>query len=158
MRRAHLLATISVGVVIAAAAPVRASPAAVMGLIAAGVVGAAVVISVNQSGAAWAYTHDHGWVGGAPSDVSTINTPLTPRRSIPPRIVSACRDAIAANAQRYDLASLEAVGASVATRVKGRIIAPIEVRAIYRVRGVNEVRRSIVRCEVDRAGRVVTTS
>jgi hypothetical protein len=157
MRRSYLVATVSIAVVLAAT-PVRAGPPTlVIGLVAAGVIGTALVISATRSGA-WAYTDEHGWVGGAPEDISAINAPLAPRPGIPQRIVSACRDAIAANAQRYDLASLQAVAAGAPTRVNGRIIAPIEVRAIYRVRGVHEVRRSTVRCEIDRAGRVVATS
>ena len=72
--------------------------------------------------------------------------------------MSACRDAIAKNAGRYDVASLEAVSAGKPTRVKGRTVVPVEVRAVYKVRGVHEVKRSTVRCEVDRAGRVVATS
>jgi len=134
-----------------------ASPAVVIGLITAGAVGAALIVSVSKSGDAWAYTPEHGWVGGSPRDVSTLSTPLA-ARGTSSRIVSACRDAIAANAQRYDMASLEAVATGAPRRVNGRIIAPLEVRAIYRVRGVHEVRRSLVQCEVDRAGRVVATS
>ena len=76
----------------------------------------------------------------------------------PNRIVSACRDAIAKNAQNYDLASLEAVGAGRQARVNGRTVAPLEVRAVYRVHGVHEVKRTTVRCEIDRGGRVLSTS
>jgi hypothetical protein len=61
-------------------------------------------------------------------------------------------------AQPHDLASLEVVADGKAGRVNGRTIAPLEVRAIYRIRGVHEVRRSKVRCELDRAGRVIATT
>jgi hypothetical protein len=159
MRRPYLLATVSIAVVIAATPVQAGSPALIVGLVAVGVVGTALVVSARRSaGNAWAYTPEHGWVGGAREDVSAINAPLAPRASISQRIVSACRDAIASNAQRYDLASLEAVPAGPPTRVNGRTVAPLEVRAIYRVHGVNEVRRSTVRCEIDRAGRVLATS
>jgi len=62
------------------------------------------------------------------------------------------------NAQRFDLASLEAVSGGRQLRINGRIIAPLDVCAIYKINGVHEVKRSKVRCEVDRAGRVVATS
>jgi hypothetical protein len=61
-------------------------------------------------------------------------------------------------AQRHDVASLEVVSDGKQVRVNGRTIAPLEVRAIYRVRGVHEVTRSKVRCELDRAGRVIATT
>jgi hypothetical protein len=159
MKRPYLLATVSVAVILAAAPAQAAPPALVAGLIAAGVIGTALVVSAYQPGRdTWVYTDKHGWVGGAREDVSTINAPLVPTRGTSQRLVSACRDAVAQNAQRYDLASLEAVGAGKQTRVNGRVVVPVEVRAIYRVRGVHEVRRSKVRCEVDRAGHVVATS
>jgi hypothetical protein len=74
------------------------------------------------------------------------------------RLVNACREAIAKTAEPYDVASVEAVSAGRQTRVNGRVVAPVEVRAVYRVRGVHEVKRSLVRCEVDRRGRVIATS
>jgi hypothetical protein len=112
-----------------------------------------VTISVS----ALAYTDQHGWVGGTREDLSTVNTPLVGKPGISKRMVGACRDAIAKNAERYDLSSLEAVAAGETSRVNGRIVLPLDVRAIYRVRGVHEVRRSAVRCELDRAGRVIRT-
>jgi hypothetical protein len=107
---------------------------------------------------AWEYTDKHGWVGGAPEVVSTINSPLKAKPGASQKLVSACRDAVAKKAEPYGVASLEAVGAGKQSRVKGRIVVPVEMRAIYRVRGVHEVKRSTVRCEVDRAGRVIATS
>ena len=155
MRRPHLLATVCVAATLAAAPAQAASPALIFGLVAA----TAVAVAVTRPGRdAWAYSDKYGWVGGAREDVSTINAPLAPRSGLPKRIVSACRDAIAKNAERYDVASLEAVAAGKQARVNGRIVAPLEVRAIYRVRGVHEVRRTQVRCEIDRAGRVIATS
>jgi hypothetical protein len=158
MRRPYIFASVT-AVVMLAAAPVQAASAAVVtALVAAGVVGTAAVLSMTPGRDAWAYTDQHGWVGGARDDLSTINTPLAARSGASQRLVNACRDAIAENAERYDLASLEAVAAGEPTRVNGRTVVPLDVRAIYRVRGVHEVRRSTVRCELDRAGRVIGTS
>jgi hypothetical protein len=159
MKKACVLTTISVAVMVAAAPARAGSPALVVGLVAAGVVGTVLVVSATQSASgAWTYTPERGWVTGPRDDVATINAPLVARSGVSERLVSACRDAIAATAKLYDLASLEAVPAGAPTRAKGRVIAPLEVRAIYRVQGVHEVRRSTVRCELDRAGRVVSTS
>ena len=155
MKRASLFATVGMVAILAAAPTRAASPVLVFGLIA----GAAVVVAVAQPGRdAWAYSPTHGWVGGGREDVSAINAPLAPRQGASSRLVNACRDAVERNARRYDLASLEAVSAGRQTRIKGRTVVPVEVRAIYNVRGVHEVRRTNVRCEIDRAGRVIATS
>ena len=155
MRRLHLLATMSV-VTMLTAQPVAASPALVLGVIA---VSTAIAISASQQEhQAWEYTDKHGWVGGAREHVATVDVPLRSKPGTSPRVVGACRNALMKNAERFDIASLEAVGAGKQLRVKGRIVAPLEVRAIYKVRGVHEVKRSTIRCEVDRAGRVIATS
>lgn len=146
----------------------QAGPAVVLGLMAAGAVGMSIAatqqpatgdaVSTVEEDEAWDYTTKHGWVGGTARDVSTIETPLAPRPGTSPRVVSACRDAIAKTAGSYDVASLEAVSAGRQSRKKGRTVAQIEVRAVYRVRGVHEVKRTVVRCEIDRSGRVIATS
>jgi hypothetical protein len=154
MERARVFATVGVVALLSASPARAASPALFFGIIA----GAAVVAAVAQPGRdAWAYSSTHGWVGGRPSDVSGIDAPLAPQGTSH-RFVTACRDAVARNAQRYDVASLEAVSAGPQTRMRGLTIVPVEIRAIYRVRGVHEVRRTEVRCEIDRAGRVIATS
>ena len=157
MRRSHLLATVAVATV-AATPPAQAAPLLVLGLIAAGAAGIAAANQEPGEEEDWEYTDKYGWVGGAPEEVSRINAPLAPKPGTSPRLVSACRDAVAKKAQPYGVASVEAVSAGKEMRVKGRIIAPIEVRAIYKVRGGHEVKRSTVRCELDRAGRVIATS
>jgi hypothetical protein len=155
MRRPQVSATIAL-IALLAAPPARAAPPALaFGLIA----GMAAVAILGQTGQdAWAYSDRYGWVGGAREDVSAIDTPLAARPGTSQRIVNACRDAVAKNAGRYDVASLEAVSAGRQARVNKRTVAPIEVRAIYRVRGVHEVKRTHVRCEIDRSGRVIATS
>jgi hypothetical protein len=158
MKRAYLVATVTTVVTLAAAPAQAASAAVVAGLIAAGVIGSVAVLSVIPGRDAWAYTDQHGWIGGSRQDLSTINVPLAPRAAAPQHLVKACRDALAGQAQRYDLTSLEAVAASEPTRTNGRTVVPLDVRAVYKVQGVHEVRRSTVRCEVDRSGRVVATS
>ena len=100
----------------------------------------------------------NGWVGGARADVSTVEYPLAPRSGTSQSIVRACRNALMQRAQPYDLASMEVVGNGKPRRLRGRAIAPLDVRAIYRIRGVHEVIRSTVRCEIDRAGRVIATT
>lgn len=159
MRRSHVLAIVTVAV-ISATSPVQAAPILVLGLIAAGAAGIAAAANQDPGGKreVWDYTDKYGWVGGAPEDVSTLGAPLAPRPGASQRLVSACRDAIAKNAERFDVASLEAVAAGKQSRVQGRTVVPVEVRAVYKVRGVHEVKRSKVRCELDRAGRVVATS
>jgi hypothetical protein len=143
------------GAVASATPVVAAGPVLLFGVLA----GAAVVTSVAQPGRdAWAYSARHGWVGGRRTDLLTIDAPLAPRAAAPRRLVNACRDAIQQKAERYDLSSLEAVSAGPQTRMNGRTVVPVEIRAIYKVRGVHEVRRTEVRCEVDRAGRVIATS
>ena len=116
MRRSYLLATVAVAAS-AAAPPAQAAPLLVLGLIAAGAVG--IAAATNQEPGeeeAWDYTDKYGWVGGAPEDVATINAPLAPKPGASRRLVSACRDAVAKNAGRYDVASLEAVSAGKQTR------------------------------------------
>ena len=131
------------------ATPVAASPAFILGAV-------PLAISASQQPyEAWRYTARYGWVGGARDDVSTVERPLSRKRGTSQSIVSACRDALMRVAQPHDVASLEVVGDGKARRVNGRTIAPLEVRAIYRVSGVHEVRRAKVRCEIDRAGRVI---
>ena len=155
MKRYCVLWTVGAAAVLATAPAQAATLPVVFGVIA----GTAVAVALLRPGRdAWAYTDKYGWVGGSPADVSTINAPLAGKPGTSNRIVSACRDAIAKNAQRYDLASLEAVGAGKQVRVNGRTVVPLQVRAIYKVRGVHEVKRTTVRCEIDQAGRVVRTS
>jgi hypothetical protein len=137
------------------ATPVTASPALVV--VAAALATAVGVSASQQPYEAWRYTSTYGWVGGARDDVATVEHPLSPRSGTSPSMVSACRDALMRLAQPYDLASMQVVGDGKARRVNGRTIAPLDVRAIYRVRGVHEVTRSKVRCELNRVGRVITT-
>ena len=155
MKRYCVFWTVGTAAVLAAGPAQAASPALIFGVMAATAVGVALIQPGRD---AWAYTDKYGWVGGSREDVSTINAPLARKTDTSNGIVSACRDAIAKNAQRYDLASLEVVGAGKQARVNGRTVAPLEVRAVYRVRGVHEVKRTTVRCEIDRAGRVIRTS
>jgi hypothetical protein len=138
------------------ATPVAASPALIFGAVA---VAAAVGVSATQQPyEAWQYTAKYGWVGGTRDDVSSVERPLDVKPGTPERIVSACRDALMKLAQPHDVASLDVVSGGKPNRVNGRNIAPLKVRAIYRVRGVHEVKRSEVRCEIDREGRVIQTS
>jgi hypothetical protein len=138
------------------ATPVAASPALILGAVA---LAAAVGVSASQQPyEAWQYTEKYGWVGGARDDVSTVEHSLATRPGTSQSIVSACREALMRLAQPHDVASMEVVGDGKPTRVNGRTIAPLEVRAIYQVRGVHEVKRSKVRCEIDREGRVIATS
>jgi hypothetical protein len=135
--------------------PVTASPALI---VVAAALATAVGVSANQQPyETWQYTSTYGWVGGARDDVATVEHPLSAKSGTSPSMVSACRDALIRLAQAYDLASMEVVGDGKPRRVNGRTIAPLDVRAIYRIRGVHEVTRSKVRCELDRAGRVITT-
>jgi hypothetical protein len=138
------------------ATPVAASPALILGAVA---LATAVGVSASQQPyEAWQYTEKYGWVGGARDDVSTVERPLDPKPGASQSIVSACREALMRLAQPHDVDSLEVVSDGKPGRVNGRTIAPLEVRAIYRVRGVHEVKRSKVRCEIDRAGRVTAIS
>jgi hypothetical protein len=84
--------------------------------------------------------------------MSAVEYPLAPRSGTSQSIVRACRDALMRRAQPYDLASMEVVGNGKPRRVEGRTIAPLDVRVIYRSRGVQDVKSSTVRCEMDRAG------
>jgi hypothetical protein len=159
VRRFCLLATVGVVASLASAPVQAAGPALIFGLIAAGVFATAVGVTASNQAErdVWVYTEKHGWLGGTREDVASIDAPLTPMPGTSERIVNACRDAIAKNAEPYDVASLEAVSGGKQALVNGRTVAPIEVRAIYRVRGVHEVRRSTVRCEIDTAGQVIAT-
>ncbi len=155
MKRAGLLVTVGMLAVASATPVVAASPMLFFGVLA----GAAVVTSIAQPRRdAWAYSATHGWVGGSREDVSALDAPLAPRPGASRRLVNACRDAVQQKAQRYDLASLEAVSAGPQSRTNGRTVVPVEIRAVYKVHGVHEVRRTLVRCEIDRAGRVIATS
>jgi hypothetical protein len=137
------------------ATPVAASPAFIV--VAAALATAVGVSASQQPYETWQYTSTYGWVGGARNDVATVEQPLSSKSGTSQPAVSACRDALMRLAQPHDLASMEVVGDGKPRRANGRIIAPLDVRAIYRVRGVHEVTRSKVRCELDRAGRVITT-
>jgi hypothetical protein len=135
--------------------PATGSPALIV--VAAALATAVGVSASQQPYETWQYTSTYGWVGGARDDVATVEHPLSGKSGTSQSIVSACRDALMRLAQPYDLASMEVVGDGKPRRVNGRTIAPLDVRAIYRVRGVHEVARSKVRCEIDRAGRVLAT-
>ncbi len=156
MRRSFLCAPVALLAVLLAT-PVVASPALLVGLLAAAAVSVGISAS-QQPHEAWEYTDKYGWVGGAREEVGTVDVPLVRKAGTSAAVVRVCRDAILRNAQQFDLASLEAVSAGKQQRVRGRIIAPLDVRAIYRVRGVHEVKRSTIRCEIDRAGRVISTT
>jgi len=157
MTRRRLYALLPLGcAAMLAATPATAFPAAVIGVIA--VAAAVGVSSSQQPHEAWEYTDKYGWVGGSREDVSAVDSPLRSTPGTSQAVVSACRDALMSKAQRYDLASLEAVSGGKQVRAKGRIIAPLQVRATYKINGVHEVKRTTVRCEVDRAGRVISTS
>jgi hypothetical protein len=137
--------------------PVTASPALIVvaAALAAGAVGAS---ASQQPYEAWQYTAKYGWVGGTSADVSTVEQPLSASFGTSRAAVSACRDTLMRLAQPHDVATMEVVGAGRPRSVNGRTIAPLDVRAIYRVQGVHEVTRSKVRCEIDRAGRVIATA
>ena len=134
-----------------ATTPVAAFPAFIAGAaaLAAGAVGAS---ASRQPYEAWQYTAKYGWVGGARDDVSMVEHPLPAGFDTSQSILNACRDALMQLAQPHDV-----VGLGEPSRVNGRTIAPLDVRAIYRVRGVHEVTRSTVSCEIDRVGRVIAT-
>jgi hypothetical protein len=106
----------------------------------------------------WEYTERYGWVGGPRDEVTAVDTPLRPNPGTSPGVISACRDALMSHAQRFDVASLEVVSGGKQLRSNGRIIAPLDVRAVYKIHGVHEVKRSKVRCVIDRAGRVTAPS
>jgi hypothetical protein len=138
------------------ATPVAASPALILGAVA---LATAVGVSASQQPyEAWQHTEKYGWVGGARDDVSSVERPLGVKPGTSEAIVSACREALIRLAQPHDVAFLEVVSGGKPNRANGRTIAPLEVRAIYRVRGVHEVKRTKVRCEIDREGRVIQTS
>lgn len=154
MTQPFLLAPLGLAALLTAT-PASASPAAIIGVIA---IATAVGVSASQQPyEAWEYTDKYGWVGGSHEDVSTVDLPL---RATPGKrsIINACREALMSTAQSHDLASLEAVSGGKQIKVNGRTIALLDVRAIYKINGVHEVKRSKVRCEVDRAGRVTKTS
>jgi hypothetical protein len=133
--------------------PVSASPALIV--VAAALAAGVGVSASQQPYETWQYTAKYGWVGGARDDVSTVEQPLFPRYGTSQSIVRACRDVLTRLAQPYDVASMEVVGNGKPRRVNGRTIAPLDVRAIYRLPGGHEVTRSKVQCEIDRAGRVI---
>lgn len=155
MKRVSVLATVC------AAAILVATPAAAFPALIIGVAAVAVVVGISasqQPHEAWAYTDKYGWVGGAEADVSSVDVPLQSKPGPSRRLIDACREALISTAKRYDLAELEVGGTGRQLRVNGRLIVPLDVRAIYRINGVHEVKRSKIRCELDRAGRVVSTS
>ncbi len=155
MKRVSVLAPVCMAAILVAA-PVAASPALIIGIAA---VATAVAVSASQQPhEAWAYTDKYGWVGGADADVSGVDVPLQSKSGISRRLIDACREALISTGKRYDLAELEVGGAGRQLRANGRLIVPLDVRAIYRINGVHEVKRSKIRCELDRAGRVVSTS
>lgn len=135
--------------------PAVASPAAIIGVLA---VATAVGVSASQQPYEdWEYTENYGWVGGPREEVTAVDTPLRTNPGTSQGVISACRDALMSHAQRFDVTSLEVVSGGKQSRSGGRIIAPLDVRAIYKINGVHEVKRSKVRCVVDRAGRVIAT-
>ena len=155
MRQVSVLTPVCMAAILVAT-PAAASPALIIGVAA---VAAAVAVSASQQPhEAWAYTDKYGWVGGAEADVASVDAPLQSKSGPSRRLIDACREALISTGKRYDLAELEIGGAGKQFRVNGRLIVPLDVRAIYRVNGVHEVKRSKIRCELDRAGRVVSTS
>jgi hypothetical protein len=112
--------------------------------------------SPSRAAHVWGYSNRYGWVRGTPEHVATVDAPLAGANS--DWLVSACKDAVARTARGYNVAALEAVSAGRKGRVNGRVVVPVEVRAVYALPGGHEVKRSVVRCELDRRGRVVATS
>jgi hypothetical protein len=102
----------------------------------------------------WGYSKRYGWIRGTAENVAAIDAPLALKGASRDRLLSSCRKAVASTARSYDLVSLEAVSAGRRGRANGRIVAPVEVRAVYAFPGGHEVRRTMVRCELDRSGRV----
>ena len=139
-----------------AVTPVAASPVAIIGVLA---VATAVGISASQQPYEdWEYTDRYGWVGGARDEVTAVDTPLRSSPGTSQRVIDACRDALMSHAQRFDVASFEVVSGGRQYRSNGRITAPLDVRAIYKINGVHEVKRTKVRCVLDRGGRVIAIS
>jgi hypothetical protein len=137
------------------ATPAAASPAAIIGVLA---VATAVGVSASQQPYEdWEYTEKYGWVGGPREEVTAVDIPIRPQPGTSQAVISVCRDALTTHAQRYDLASLEVVSGGKQSRSNGSIVAPLDVRAIYKINGVHEVKRSKVRCVIDRVGRVIAT-
>jgi hypothetical protein len=114
--------------------------------------------SSTTSNDVWGYSQRYGWVRGTPQNVASVDAPLAPAGATSDRVVEACKEAVASTARAYDVASMEAVSAGRRGRANGRIVAPVEVRAVYALPGGHEVKRTIVRCQLDRRGRVVATS
>jgi hypothetical protein len=112
------------------ATPVTASPAFIV--VAAALATAVGVSASQQPYETWQYTSTSGWVGGARYDVATVEHPLPSKPGTSRSVVSACRDTLMRLAQPHDLAAMEVVGDGKPRRVNGRIIAPLDVRAIYR--------------------------
>jgi hypothetical protein len=113
--------------------PLAASPALIIGIAA---VATAVAVSASQQPhEAWAYTDNYGWVGGADADVSGVDVPLQSKSGISRRLIDVCREALISTGKRYDLAALEVGGAGRQIRANGRLIVPLDVRAIYRING-----------------------
>jgi hypothetical protein len=106
----------------------------------------------------WGYSKRYGWVRGTPQNVASVDAPLAPAGATSDRVVEACKEAVASTARAYDVSSMEAVSAGRRARANGRIVAPVEVRAVYALPGGHEVKRTVVRCQLDRRGRVVATS
>ena len=140
---------------ILATTPVAAFPAFIV--VAAALAAGVGVSASQQPYETWQYTAKYGWVGGGRDDVSTVEQPLAPSFGTSQATVNACRDALMRLAQSHDVASMEVVSLGEPRHVNGRTVAPLDVRAIYRIRGVHEVTRSKVSCEIDRAGRVIAT-
>jgi hypothetical protein len=161
MRRPYLLATVGVAAMLVSAPARPASPVLILA-VAAGVAGTVVIVAANQPAAVpgpvqgradaptsraraampaapqkrevWTYTDKYGWIRGSREDVSALDAPLAPTPGTSSRIVNACRDALASTAAPYGVTSLEVVSAGKQKRVKGRIVASLDVRAIYSLR------------------------
>jgi len=76
----------------------------------------------------------------------------------PPKVVSACRAAIASAATPLGAVRVYAVSAGPMRQRKAGLAAPIEVRINYALRGGIQVRQAKVLCRLDAAGKVIAVT
>ncbi|WP_176480286.1 hypothetical protein [Mesorhizobium sp. WSM3859] len=102
--------------------------------------------------------------GGGELGRFTAGYPFAPLVSLkatpgtPPKVVSACRVAIASAATPLGAVRVYAVSAGPMRQRKAGLAAPIEVRINYALRGGIQVRQAKVLCRLDAAGKVIAVT
>jgi hypothetical protein len=104
------------------------------------------------------YHQGLGWVRGTQETLRAFEKPMKARRGAPPKMVEACRDALAPLARAQGASGVYAAATGPSRPGRDGLEAPLEVRILYKGLTGTELRQARLSCTLDPAGRVVALS